>query len=74
MKKLISFELFVLRKAFDSVLHYICEKVKATNLDPYLIKWMIDLLIDRKQRVDGEETEYVDITRGVPQGRVLGPF
>ena len=29
-----------------------------------------------KQRVvvDGLETEYVDITRGVPQGTVLGPF
>ena len=37
---------------------------------------MIDFLIDRKQRVvvDGLETEYVDITRGVPQGTVLGPF
>ena len=37
---------------------------------------MIDFLIDRKQIivVDGLETEYVDITRGVPQGTVLGPF
>ena len=37
---------------------------------------MIDFLIDRKQRVvvDGLETEYVDMTRGVPQGTVLGLF
>ena len=41
-----------------------------------MINWIIDFLIDRKQRVviDGLETEYVDITRGVPQGTVLGPF
>ena len=37
---------------------------------------MIDFLIDREQRVvvDGLETEYVDITRNVPQGTVLSPF
>ena len=41
-----------------------------------MINWIIDFLIDRKQRVvvDGLETEYVDITGGVPQGTVLGPF
>ena len=41
-----------------------------------MINWIIDFLIDRKQRVvvDGLETEYVDITRDVPQGTVLGPF
>ena len=72
--RIISFDL---SKAFDSVPHdIICEKLKATNLNPYVINWMIDFLIDRKQRVvvDGLETEYVDTTRGVPQGTVLGPF
>ena len=51
------------------------KKLKATNLNPYVINW-IDFLIDRKQGVvlDGLETEYVDITRGVPQAAVLGPF
>ena len=46
------------------------------NLNPYVINWMIDFVTDRKQRVvvDGLETEYVDITRGMPQGTVLGPF
>ena len=41
-----------------------------------MINWIIDFLIDRKQRVivDGLETEYVDITRCVPQGTVLDPF
>ena len=65
------------QQAFDSVPHdIICDKLKATSLNPYVINWIIDFLIDRKQRVvvDGLETEYVDITRGVPQGTVLGPF
>ena len=68
---------FDLSKAFDSVPHdIICEKLKATNLNPYVINWIIDFLIDRNQRVvvDGLQTEYVDITRGVPQDMVLGPF
>ena len=72
--RIISFDL---SKAFDSVPHdIICEKLKATNLNPYVINWIIDFLIDRKQRVvvDGLETEYVDLTRGVPKGTVLGPF
>ena len=72
--RIISFDL---SKAFDSVPHdIICEKLKATNLNPYVINWIIDFPIDRKQRVvvDRLQTEYVDITRGVPQGTVLGPF
>ena len=72
--RIISFDL---SKAFDSVPHnIICEKLKATNLNPYVINWIIDFLIDRKQRVvvDGLDRKYVDITRGVPQGTVLGPF
>ena len=37
---------------------------------------MINFLSNLKQRVvvDGIETEYVHINRGVPQGTVLGPF
>ena len=68
---------FDLSKAFDTVPHeIICEKLKATDLNPYIINWMINFLSNRKQRVvvDGIETEYVHINRGVPQGTVLGPF
>ena len=40
--RIISFDL---SKAFDSVPHHIiCEKLKATNLNPYVINWMIDFL------------------------------
>ena len=68
---------FDFSKAFDTVSHKIvCEKLKATNLNPYIINWIISFLGNRKQRVvvDGKITDYVDINRGVPQGTVLGPL
>ena len=68
---------FDLSKAFDTVPHeIICEKLKVTDLNPYIINRIINFLSNRKQRVvvDGNETEYVHINRGVPQGTVLGSF
>ena len=68
---------FDFSKAFDTVSHKIvCEKLKATNLNPHIINWIISFLGNRKQRVvvDGKITDYVDINRGVPQGTILGPF
>ena len=67
---------FDFRKAFDSVPHDIlCEKLKKLPINPYVTNWLISFLEDRKQRVvvDGIETEYLNINRGVPQGTVLGP-
>ena len=51
-----------------------CEKSKSTNLNPYIINWIISFLGNRKKRVvmDGKITDYVDINKGVPQGTVLG--
>ena len=42
------------------------------NLNPYVINWVIDFLIDRKQTVvvDGVETEYGDIIRGCHKVRL----
>ncbi|CAB4043666.1 Hypothetical predicted protein, partial [Paramuricea clavata] len=68
---------FDFRKAFDSVPHDIVTgKLKQTNLNPYIINWIISFLTNRKQRVvvDGIITRYVDINKGVPQGTVIGPF
>ena len=68
---------FNFSQAFDSVPHDIlCEKLKQTCLNPYIINWIIDFLTNRRQRVvvDGLENESLDINRGVPQGKVIGPF
>ena len=68
---------FDFSKAFDSVPHdIVTEKLKQTNLNPYIINWIISFLTNRKQRVvvDGIKTGYVDINKGVPQGTVIGPF
>ena len=68
---------FDFSKAFDTVSHYILsDKLKATDINPYVIKWILDFLSQRKQRVvvDGITTQCIDINRGVPQGTVLGPI
>jgi hypothetical protein len=54
----------------------LCEKLKQTNLNPYVINWILDFLTNRKQRVvvDGIVMDFLDINRGVPQGTVIGPF
>ena len=53
-----------------------CEKSKSTNLNPYIINWIISFLGNCKKRVvmDGKITDYVDINKGVSQGTVLGPL
>ena len=69
--------MFRLGKAYDTVSHYILsEKLKATDINPYVINWILDFLSQRKQRVvvDGITTEFIHINRGVPQGTVLGPI
>ena len=68
---------FDFSKAFDTVSHYILsDKLKATDINPYVINWILDFLSQRKQRVvvDGITIEFIDINRGVPQGTVLGPI
>ena len=68
---------FDFSKAFDTVSHYILsDKLKATNINPYVINWILDFLSQRKQRVvvDGITSEFIDINRGMPQGTFLGPI
>ncbi len=78
MKKLILLaNSFDLSKACDSVPHNIlCEKLKKTNLNPYIINWILNFLANRKQRVavDGIVKDFLDINGGVLQGTVIGPF
>jgi hypothetical protein len=69
---------FNFSKAFDTVSHDILyEKLKQTNLNLYIINWILDLLTIRKQRVvvDRIVTDFLDINRGIQQGTVpIGPF
>ena len=68
---------FDFSKAFDTVPHCILsDKLKTTDINPYVINWILDFLNQRKHRVvvDGITTEFVDINTGVPQGTVLGPI
>ena len=68
---------FDFSKAFDTVSHYILsDKIKATDVNPYVINWILDFLSQRKQRVVVERitTEFIDINRGVPQGTILAPI
>ena len=68
---------FDFSKAFDSVSHRILvSKLKDVDINPYILNWLISFISNRKQRVvvDNIITEYLDITRGVPQGTVPGPI
>ena len=66
-----------LSKAFDTLDH----KILIEKLDHYGIRgkwlsWLVSYLKNRKQfvDVDGELSDFLDITVGVPQGSILGPL
>ena len=64
-------------KAFDKVSHYLllC-KVASLGVNGCLLELLHDYLSDRKQivRVDNVSSRPKDVTRGVPQGSLLGPL
>ena len=68
---------FDFSKAFDSLSHRIlASTLRDVDINLYILNWLISFISNRKQWVvaDTITTEYLDITSGVPQGKLLGPI
>ena len=69
---------FDFAKAFDSVNHdlILCKLKYKFNVDGFLLKFFVEYLKDRHQKVviNNIHSESIDVKSGVPQGSILGPI
>ena len=70
--------LFDFRKAFDLIDHHVlARKLSTYDIPRSILCWIIDFLMDRKQRVKLSRdcfSEWEAVPAGVPQGTKLGPW
>ena len=76
-KELVGAVLLDLSKAFDLVDHsLLLSKISMYHTDNTSLRWFESYLHDRTQRccINGSLSDALPITRGVPQGSILGPI